>query len=246
MQVWVYQFYASVQHSGIENLAIQFAEDVYPEHLDTKGYNAIGLYSTANCWVSGVRIFNADNGIHVSQSDFVTIQHVVLSVTKPRWTEDTYPDNGHHALWLVRAGDVLVFAFNIKNQFMHDLSVDGFAERSVFSSGSGVNLNIDCHRGGPHNHLFSNINCGSCGRPFLSGGDTGRGAHAGGMGMATWSLLHTAPVGPLPGAALPTPCSPFTTWRPACFALTPYRRGQCYILERFWDEQLRHHAATAA
>ncbi|PRW61133.1 polyadenylate-binding 4 [Chlorella sorokiniana] len=189
-QVWVYQFYASVQHSGIENLAIQFAEDVYPEHLDTKGYNAIGLYSTANCWVSGVRIFNADNGIHVSQSDFVTIQHVVLSVTKPRWTEDTYPDNGHHALWLVRAGDVLVFAFNIKNQFMHDLSVDGFAERSVFSSGSGVNLNIDCHRGGPHNHLFSNINCGSCGRPFLSGGDTGRGAHAG-ANVTFWNVFGT-------------------------------------------------------
>lgn len=41
--------------------------DVYPEHLDTKGYNAIGLYSVANCWVSNVRIVNADNGVQVSQ-----------------------------------------------------------------------------------------------------------------------------------------------------------------------------------
>ena len=104
-----------------------------------------------------------------------------------------------------------MYAFSIKNQYMHDLSVDGFAERSVrgsetewmrmmrmqrrgkaglggrsgsfhvhrrstvavlcasfcmhqpallksgvlrcqvvqvFSSGSGVDLNIDCHRGG--------------------------------------------------------------------------------------------------
>lgn len=31
---------------------------------------------------------------------------------------------------------------------MHDLSVDNFSERCVFARGRGINLNIDCHRGG--------------------------------------------------------------------------------------------------
>lgn len=60
--------------------------------MDTKGYNAVGLYSVANCWVANVRITNADNGVHVSQSDFVTVTRVTLSVTKPRSSEETYPE----------------------------------------------------------------------------------------------------------------------------------------------------------
>lgn len=35
---------------------------------------------------------------------------------------------------------------------MHDLSVDGFSERCVFARGRGINLNIDCHRGGKPGH----------------------------------------------------------------------------------------------
>lgn len=96
LQVWVYRFYSTVQHSGIESLTLHFAwgapaasstqqpeccqvaqrgrsagaaessprarcppccpapPDTYPEHLKSKGYNAIGLTSISNCWVRGV------------------------------------------------------------------------------------------------------------------------------------------------------------------------------------------------
>lgn len=31
---------------------------------------------------------------------------------------------------------------------MHDLSLDQFAELTVYSNGGGVDLNFDCHRAG--------------------------------------------------------------------------------------------------
>lgn len=79
---------------------------MYPAHLTTKGYNAIMLNSVANCWVRSVNIVNADNGVMVTQSDFVRVDDVHLRVTAPRWTAATHGDNGHHALWVGRSGDV--------------------------------------------------------------------------------------------------------------------------------------------
>lgn len=67
----------------------------------------------------------------VTQSDFVTVLGIAIWVTKPRWTKSTEGDNGHHALWVGRSGDVSFSAFDIRSPYMHDLSVDGFAERTV-------------------------------------------------------------------------------------------------------------------
>ena len=39
-------------------------------------------------------------------------------------------------------------SFRINDPFMHDLSVDIFAERTVWTKGFGTDMNIDCHRGG--------------------------------------------------------------------------------------------------
>ena len=56
-------------------------------HFTDKGYNAIQLAYAANCWVRNVRIQNADNGLLVSSTNFVTVdgecgwccQHLVLA-----------------------------------------------------------------------------------------------------------------------------------------------------------------------
>lgn len=53
-----------------------------------------------------IRIINADNGIVVTQSDFVSVRSVSLVVERPRWSQSTYPDNGHHALMIGRSADV--------------------------------------------------------------------------------------------------------------------------------------------
>lgn len=208
----MYEYYSTLQHSGIESMTLHFAwgtprggagwgmgawawgpccscthtalphppapshparpaADTYPEHLKTKGYNAIALMSVTNCWVTNVRagaggqggegcdvvptcwagrwwfsgclrrlpckpctprprccllmpplscllaappspqinIINADNGVQVGQSDFVTVFGVSLAASLPRYTQSTFGNNGHHALWVGRSGDVAFF-----------------------------------------------------------------------------------------------------------------------------------------
>ncbi|KAL4458885.1 hypothetical protein ABPG75_013750 [Micractinium tetrahymenae] len=188
----VHKFASTTQHSGVERLTIQFRHDVYPAHLNTYGYNAIVMHSASNCWVRGVDIIDADNGVQVAQADFVTIANIRIWVTASRSTSATAPDNGHHALWVSRSGDVAFTNFDIQDQYMHDLSVDGFSERCVFARGRGANLNIDCHRGGPHSHLFSDLDHGWGARPFRSGGDSSRGAHSG-SNNTFWNLQASRP-----------------------------------------------------
>jgi len=42
----------------------------------------------------------------------------------------------------------LLCSFDIPQRWYHDLSVDSFAESTVYASGRGGDLNIDCHRAG--------------------------------------------------------------------------------------------------
>jgi len=53
----------------------------------------------------------------------------------------------------------------------------------VFSTGKGFDLNIDMHRAGSHNNLYTNIDVGLGQRAFFSGGDVSRGMHAGEHGQ---------------------------------------------------------------
>jgi hypothetical protein len=64
------------------------------------------LYGTCTALVLQVEIVNADLGIAVTQSDFIEVNFVDIRVNKYRYTKETEPDNGHHALAVGRAGDV--------------------------------------------------------------------------------------------------------------------------------------------
>lgn len=82
----------------------------YFDHLNVKGYNALGIYSGVNCWMRQVwgggrvcmfqvcrsmlliawvwllqiRVVNADNAFIVNGADFVTVTDVQTDITKTR------------------------------------------------------------------------------------------------------------------------------------------------------------------
>lgn len=86
--------------------------------------------------------------------------------------------------------------FNCAVKFTHDITVDQTASLSVFSQGTGVDLNADQHRAGPHANLFSSIYVGANTRPFESSGRQDRGAHTG-RGTTFWNLAgRTRPTPP--------------------------------------------------
>ncbi|KAL4423184.1 hypothetical protein ABPG77_000317 [Micractinium sp. CCAP 211/92] len=193
----LHRFTPTVVESGFENFSILFKWSPYPDHLDVKGMNGISLMDLANCWVSNILITDGDMGVMVSGTDFVTVTGVETQFSKKRGTGPmaTRNVNGHHALWVSAANNVLVTQFNIAWRWYHDLSVDSFAAESVYSSGQAQDINIDCHRAATNNNLFSNINAGLGTRIFQSGGADTRGAQSG--SNSTWWNVYASSRNPV-------------------------------------------------
>ncbi|KAI7840897.1 hypothetical protein COHA_005425 [Chlorella ohadii] len=186
----LHRFAPSLVESGFEGFSMVFDWSAYPDHLSVNGNNGIVLYDMAHCWVKDVRTVDADNGVILSGGDFVTITGVDTQFSRKRGTGSmgSRDVNGHHALWTSYCTNVLVTNFDIAWRWYHDLSVDSFAESTVYSSGKGVDINADCHRAGVHNNLFTNIDTGRGTRAFQSGGAKDRGANS--AANNTWWNMH--------------------------------------------------------
>ena len=71
-------------------------------------------------------------------------------------------------------------SFWLREPWVHDLSLDQFAELTVFSNGGGGNINFDCHRAGEkqkHDWFAAAVFV-----PKRGGGGGGGGGRAGGGG----------------------------------------------------------------
>ncbi|KAL4458884.1 hypothetical protein ABPG75_013749 [Micractinium tetrahymenae] len=189
-QVYIYSFETPLQHVGYENFTVEFQHDVYPGHFQAKGYNAFWAQSAANSWVRDIRIIDADNGGEAINCDFMTYANISVEVTAPRGGKNIAYKNGHHGFWAAASSNVLFTSLNFKTQFIHDLTFDVFAQECAFTNITGVDINLDMHRSGNHNNLFSNIVLGAGLRPFDSSGDAGRGAHA--AANNTWWNVRSA------------------------------------------------------
>ncbi|KAG5182198.1 hypothetical protein JKP88DRAFT_245650 [Tribonema minus] len=71
---------------------------------------------------------------------------------------------GHHALWVGHNSTSVLFEdFNINTTYVHDLSVDEYADSVVFSRGKGSNINMDHHMAQNYGTLWTEVNIGSQG-----------------------------------------------------------------------------------
>ena len=78
-----------------------------------------------------VNIKNADTGVEVQNSDFVTIQGLTFDFSKPRGSEQTGEDSGHHGMWSAASSNVHFTDFIYSGRFIHDLTLDVFSEQCV-------------------------------------------------------------------------------------------------------------------
>lgn len=171
-EVWTYA--PTVRECGIEDLAFEFSGVPKKEHLLETGHNAIYIRGAADSWVRRVRIVDADNGINAPGARFCRFDEI----TFPRGRRAN--PTGHHALWATgHAQDCLFTRFDIAVQFVHDITVEGFASGNVFSQGRGASLNFDHHRNAPYENLFTQISVGQPRRVWNSSGRGDRGPHAG-------------------------------------------------------------------
>jgi hypothetical protein len=185
----IHRFTPTVQEVGIEHLSIRFPWSPYPGHFKERGYNALFFQSVSQCWVNDVVIQNSDFAIDFNSTNFCTISSVTLDVSESRAvSEEARGSHGHHGIDVSHGTENLVTNFDIRTKFVHDISVEWYALHTVFSNGRGFDLNMDHHREANYSSLFTNIDCGSCTRPFNSGGSGNRGAHAG--GYTTYWNVH--------------------------------------------------------
>jgi hypothetical protein len=161
------------KENGIRDLTVEFATSKASKHHHDEGYNAILVSNAVNAFVSNVTIRNADQGILVQRSQMVSIEGVTIETTKSRRTAQV-PWEGHLGVGLYDSSDVEVGSFDIRGEYLHDLSVRG-GIMCVFHHGKGVNLRLDTHRSAPYGILFSDIYLGAGHRPFGTGGYLSRG-----------------------------------------------------------------------
>jgi hypothetical protein len=208
-------FASTASESGLEHFTIQFKFDTYDTHFDDKGYNAMAVYDCNNCFVRNVNVIDATNGIFLSGNEFVTVSDLNISITADRGrnTMATRKVHGHHAAMMAHGAYNLQTRLYIGARYYHDLSVDGLLHLSVFSDLSGADINIDNHKAGVHNNLFTNINTGAGTRPWDSGGDAGRGADSGGN-STWWNVYSPSKQLGLPMASGAVDCStgPMLNW----------------------------------
>jgi len=175
----------TVQEVGLEGLAFEFAGTEKKKHLLEEGFNAIQIGGVMNCWVKDVRMIDADMGIKMAgRTRFSQIENVEFSEAKRTGR------TGHHAIWFAGfAQDNLVTDFRVKTRYVHDLSVEGFANGNVFRKGSGVMMNFDHHRNAPYENLFTDIDVGDARRLWSSGGRGDRGPNSA-VRTTVWNIRH--------------------------------------------------------
>ncbi len=190
----IFAFAPTLTESGVEDLGFEFPGVPKRPHLQEEGFNAIHLLGAVNCWVRNVTVTDADNGVIVGRSRFCTVEDFTARAAKR--TGET----GHHALWATgKTQDALFVDFRIETTYVHDLTVEGFANGNVFTKGTGVALNCDHHRNAPYENLFTDLDAGDPRRLFESSGRGDRGPHSGAR-TTFWNIRGTGNFPPLPPA----------------------------------------------
>jgi len=182
----------TLRESGIENLGLEFPGVPKQPHLKEAGYNAIELKGAVDCWIRNVTVTDADNGVIMGGSRFCTVDGFTTRASKRSGL------TGHHAMWATsRTQDSLFVRFKCDTTYVHDLTVEGFANGNVFASGSGVAINCDHHRNAPYENLFTDFDAGDPRRLYESSGREDRGPHSGAR-TTFWCIRGHGKFPPLP------------------------------------------------
>ncbi len=169
---------------GVEGLGFEFPETRYAGHWQERGYNPVEFGGgTAHCWMRGVRLLNADNGPFLN-GFFSTVEGLSIEAGRRRVSEDGV--TGHHGVTL-GGGDNLCTGMRMQTKFFHDATVTRGSVGNVFSKIVAVDFNMDHHRAGPYENLFTDIDAGYGSRLFHSGGAVGRGRHTA-AGATFWNI----------------------------------------------------------
>lgn len=185
----VERFQPIVTDVGVEGLCFDFPVEQYRGHFREVGWNPLQIGpAAAHCWLRDIKIRNADSGPFIA-GFFCTVEKIFLEADPPRLSAAGHA--GHHGI-TVTGHDCLVYDFEFRCRFIHDLTVQS-AVGCVFAHGKGIDLNFDHHRWAPYENLFTEIDAGRGSRLFDSSGGGMRGNHSA-AGATFWAIRTERPV----------------------------------------------------
>lgn len=177
-----------VSHVGIKGFKILFKYEAYAGHLKEKGWNAVFARGVVNGWIEDLEIRNADLGVVVNDSRFVTGKKLKMNGRKL-----------HHALSFSWSSDCVFDSWKIEASHVHGTTISTGAHNNVFSRGFGKKLKMDAHRRQPFQNLHTQIEIehgkDEDGQPrdpnkvFSSSGREGVGLHAAAFNVY-WNIYH--------------------------------------------------------
>lgn len=180
---------ATVYESGVEDIGFDFPNTPYEGHFTELGYNAIAINRAVDCWARNIWINNCDSGIYLRGHN-CTVDGVVIESERPT---DKGGQTGHHGL---DAGqDCLITDFDIRTEFIHDITVDNYAAGNVIKNGRGNDLRFDHHKKAPYQNLFTNIDAGKGTNIWHCGGGAALGKHSGARGTF-WGITAQKNINP--------------------------------------------------
>ncbi|WP_019615753.1 glycosyl hydrolase family 28-related protein [Psychromonas ossibalaenae] len=179
---------------GLENLTIDLPETSWLKHFGTEGQGAVEIMSD-NSWVRDVKIINADNGIEIDKNTFNnTIQNVLLKSSRtPRRSGPAgrrYDAYGHHGITL-KGRDHLLKDFTLEVSFVHDITMNN-CHGCVVTRGSAPQMNMDHHRQGIYDSVWTQLNLGNPERMWESTGNPAEGYNAGAYNTY-WNIKSEQP-----------------------------------------------------
>lgn len=175
---------------GIERLTLKFLSGDYAGHFKELGFNGVAVSrDAAHCWLRELKIVDADSGIF--GVGLHGLADGILFQAERRPTKEGM--TGHHG---IDGGiDCLIQNVIYETKFFHDLSLSGGNVGNVFRKVRGVDVNLDHHRWGPYENLFTNLDLGEGSRVWVSGGGGNRGKHTA-AGATFWNLESKASIEP--------------------------------------------------
>lgn len=176
----------TVWNSGIEDIGFEFPKRKYGGHFSELGFNAVAFTGVAHCWASNLVITNSDSGIFAN-GRFCTLDRILCHTDGVEENKGVF---GHHGLSFY-GHDNLLTHFEIRQRFIHDISVEGGAG-NVISNGSGTDLCLDHHKRAPYENVFTNIDLGEGTRMWTSGGGENLGRNCGARGTF-WNIRAKNP-----------------------------------------------------
>jgi len=159
--------------AGVEKLTVSFPPTPYRGLGREAGFNAIGFWSTAQCWVDDVVVQNADTAVVLDRAHFCTVRKLRLTTSGGAGGGTTAggayargAESGAAGVVLKWGSDVLVEDFAVDARFARDVWLNGPGLNHAVARGRAADLSVDATGGGPFGALVSAVDAGAGSRLF--------------------------------------------------------------------------------